>query len=92
MTYETLTQLKDKSEADIEKIRQIEVTLQDQVDIIHAMNEKLSVQAENLRQGDNELNRRLVEAERKIIDLQGAGRSAAERAEIQQLKDIIGIL
>ena len=82
MTYETLTQLKDKSEADIEKIRQIEVTLQDQVDIIHAMNEKLSVQAENLRQGDNELNRRLVEAERKIIDLQGAGRSAAERAEI----------
>ena len=46
------------------------------------MNEKLSVQAENLRQGDNELNRRLVEAERKIIDIQGAGRSAAERSEI----------
>ena len=82
MTYETLTQLKEKSEADIEKIRQIEVTLQDQVDIIHAMNEKLSVQAENLRQGDNELNRRLVEAERKIIDIQGAERSAAERSEI----------
>ena len=47
------------------------------------MNEKLSVQAENLRQGDAELSKRLVEAERKIIDLQGAGRGVAERSEIQ---------
>ena len=53
------------------------------MDIIHGMNEKLSVQTENLRQGDQELNKRLIEAERKIIDLQGSGRSAADQAQVQ---------
>ena len=43
LTYDAFAAFRDKNELDIDKIRQIEITLQEQVDIIHGMNDKLSV-------------------------------------------------
>ena len=62
------------------------------MDIIHGMNEKLSVQTENLRQGDQELNKRLITAERKLIDLEGSSKNGADQAQVQQLREVISIL